>query len=101
MQSNANLHHYCWGPLLRKLGIVTQVGTDEEGRPIVRPALTFHSLRHAAASLFIEQGWNAKKIQKVMGHSSITVTFDTYGHLWKDTQSDLDDMAKMEARLLA
>jgi integrase len=66
-----------------------------------KTALTFHSLRHAAASLFIEQGWNAKKVQTVMGHSSIQVTFDVYGHLWSDTKSDLEAMAQLEARLLA
>jgi integrase len=51
--------------------------------------------------LFIEQGWNAKKVQTVMGHSSIQVTFDVYGHLWQDTKSDLEAMAQLEARLLA
>jgi integrase len=30
-----------------------------------------HALRHACASLWIEQGHNPKQIQKLMGHSSI------------------------------
>jgi integrase len=38
-------------------------------------------LRHAAASLFIEQGYTAKRMQKVMGHASVQVTFDIDGHL--------------------
>ena len=101
IHSNGNIHRYCWGPLLHKLGIVKPDGLDNNGSPRLRPALTFHSLRHAAASLFIEQGWTAKKVQVVMGHSNIAVTFNTYGHLWKDTKSDLDDMAQLEARLLA
>ncbi|WP_083495328.1 tyrosine-type recombinase/integrase [Tsuneonella troitsensis] len=33
-----------------------------------------HALRQAAASLFIEQGWAPKKIQTMLGHSSITMT---------------------------
>jgi integrase len=41
-----------------------------------------HALRHAAASLFIEQGFTPKRVQALMGHSSIQVTFDTYGHLF-------------------
>lgn len=101
IHSNGNIHHYCWGPLLRSLGIVKCDGTDKNGEPAVKTALTFHSLRHAAASLFIEQGWTAKKVQIVMGHSNISVTFNTYGHLWKDDKTDLDDMAQLEARLLA
>jgi integrase len=51
------------------------------------PAYGFHSQRHAAASLFIELGWSAKRIQDVLGHSSITMTFDRYGHLFP--QADL------------
>jgi integrase len=58
----------------------------------------FHSLRHAAASLFIELGWSAKRIQDVLGHSSITMTFDRYGHLFP--QHDLaGDMAKLQAAI--
>jgi len=61
---------------------------------------TFHAFRHAAASLFIEQGWTPKKVQTVMGHSSIQVTFDTYGHLFPTPEDDLAAMAQIEARLL-
>jgi len=45
-----------------------------------------HALRHACASLWIEQGHNPKQIQKLMGHSSIKVTFDVYGHLFADNE---------------
>ena len=99
IHSTGNIHHYCWGPLLRKLGIVHATAKTNKG--VAKTALTFHSLRHAAASLFIEQGWHAKKIQTVMGHSSIQVTYDVYGHLWQDTKSDLEAMAQLEARLFA
>ena len=60
----------------------------------------FHDLRHVAASLFIEQGWQAKKVQTVMGHSSVKMTFDLYGHLWPDADDDAAAMAQIEARLL-
>jgi hypothetical protein len=33
-------------------------------------------------------------------HSSIQVTFDTYGHLWENTEDDLKAVAEMEKRLL-
>jgi integrase len=74
---------------------------DREGKPVVNeiPLFTFHSLRHAAASLFIEQGWSPKKVQTVMGHSTIQVTFDTYGHLWPNLEDDKAALAQIEARL--
>jgi len=49
------------------------------------PRVRFHDLRHTFASLLIDQGENPKYIQNQMGHSSINVTFDVYGHLMKDT----------------
>jgi hypothetical protein len=39
----------------------------------------WHFLRRLAASLFIAYlGWTPERVQEVMGHSSITVTYDTY-----------------------
>ncbi|MBM3945371.1 MAG: site-specific integrase [SAR202 cluster bacterium] len=43
--------------------------------------LTLHGLRHAHATLLIKQGVHLKVVQERMGHSSITVTADLYGHL--------------------
>jgi integrase len=40
-----------------------------------------HEARHTFASLLIDSGVNAKAVQEFMGHSTITMTFDTYGHL--------------------
>lgn len=44
----------------------------------------FHALRHVAASLFIEAGLPPKRVQTIMGHTSITMTFELYGHLFED-----------------
>ena len=41
----------------------------------------FHDLRHMFASLLIEQGESLAYIRDQLGHSSIKVTVDTYGHL--------------------
>ena len=43
------------------------------------PAVRFHDLRHFFASMLIAQGESAKYACDQMGHSSIQVTFDTYG----------------------
>lgn len=40
-----------------------------------------HEARHTFASLLIAAGVNLKAISTYMGHSSITITLDRYGHL--------------------
>jgi integrase len=59
-----------------------------------------HALRHGCASLWIEQGHNPKQMQKLMGHSSIKVTFDVYGHLFADNDADQRAAEDVEKRLL-
>jgi integrase len=55
-------------------------------RPIVEhaglPDTRFHDLRHFFASQLIANGETAAYVRDQMGHSSIHVTFDTYGHLF-------------------
>ncbi len=48
----------------------------------------FHDLRHTNASLRIEAGQNPKYIQEQLGHSSIQVTMDIYGHLLRSSDQD-------------
>jgi integrase len=98
IHTNSNIFRRCWQPLLKRLA----ESLSESGKKHFRTSqkLTFHSLRHAAASLFIEQGWGAKKVQAVVGHASIQVTFDTYGHLWENEDDDLRAVAEIEKRLL-
>lgn len=40
-----------------------------------------HDLRHTRASWLIRAGWSPKEIQVQLGHASIGITMDTYGHL--------------------
>jgi integrase len=49
----------------------------------------FHDLRHTAASLAIAAGAHPKVISERLGHSSIAITMDRYGHLYKDQDEDL------------
>jgi hypothetical protein len=74
-----------------------------DGEPIMMAKYTgLHALRHAAASLFIAHlGWTAKRVQVVMGHASITMTFDLYGHLFEDREGDRESMKKLEAAVAA
>ena len=64
------------------------------------PKYGLHSLRHTAASLFIEQGFSPKRVQALMGHSSIGMTFDVYGHLFPSAADDQAAMVQLQARLL-
>ncbi len=50
--------------------------------------IRFHDLRHTYASLLIDQGEHPKYIQTQMGHSSINITMDTYGHLMNPVNRD-------------
>jgi integrase len=40
-----------------------------------------HDCRHTCASIMIAAGINAKALSTYLGHASITITFDLYGHL--------------------
>jgi integrase len=51
----------------------------------------FHDLRHTCAALLIAQGAHPKAIQAHLGHSSIQVTMDRYGHLFPDALEHLAD----------
>ncbi|MGY4288076.1 integrase [Bradyrhizobium sp. LM2.7] len=75
---------------------------NKAGEPVVRdaPKYGMHSLRHACASLWIESGKNPKRIQKLMGHSTIQMTFDTYGHLFADAEADQKAAEDIQVRLL-
>ena len=61
----------------------------------------FHDLRHRFASLLIGQGENLVYIKNQLGHSSIQITVDIYGHLIPSSNriavDKLDDMASGES----
>jgi integrase len=45
------------------------------------PKVRIHDLRHTAASLMLARGFTLEDVKRVLGHSSIQLTSDTYGHL--------------------
>jgi integrase len=72
---SANFRQRVWWP-----------GLDVAGLP---HSLRIHDLRHTCASLLIRQGVHPKAIQHHLGHSSINITMDRYGHLLPDQFDDL------------
>lgn len=53
--------------------------------------IRFHDLRHFFASMLIAQGESPKYVCDQMGHSSIQVTFDIYGHLFPQARREAAD----------
>jgi integrase len=66
---------------------------------LIGKAYGLHAFRHAAASLFIAEGFSPKRVQALIGHSSIQVTFDVYGHLFP-APDELDAFKRLQARLV-
>ena len=52
------------------------------------PHVRFHDLRHGAASLLLAQGTPLKVVSDTLGHSSITITADTYAHLDREQRRE-------------
>jgi len=42
-----------------------------------------------------------RELPTVMGHSTIQMTFDLYGHLFEDREADAEAMKKLEAAIVA
>jgi integrase len=49
---------------------------------------TFHALRHSAATQLLELHVPPKVVQERLGHSSISITLDTYSHVMPSLQED-------------
>jgi integrase len=74
---NSNFRRRVWNDAVAEAGLV-------EG-------LRIHDLRHTCASLLIAEGAHPRAVMGHLGHSSITVTMDRYGHLFP---SDMEALAK-------
>jgi len=63
----------------------------EFGRLIKRmklPHIRFHDLRHTHATLLLQQGEHPKVVSERLGHSTITITMDTYSHVMPNMQKE-------------
>lgn len=78
------------------LVFTTESGTPVEPHNVLRAIKTaaakagikgvgVHTLRHSAAVAWLEAGVHIKAVADLLGHSSINVTGDTYGHTSDDT----------------
>jgi integrase len=95
--SYPNFRSRFWVGLMNHCGLVTDEPADRHIREFLKANADFkaplfgpHMLRHIYASLQIEQGVTPKRLQKLIGHATLKMTLDTYGHLWPDIDADRD-----------
>jgi len=55
------------------------------------PEIRFHDLRHGHATMLLELGEDLKVISDRLGHSTITLTADTYSHVREKMQREASD----------
>jgi integrase len=70
-----------------------QVALDRAEVPRVR----FHDLRHPAATFLLSQGFGLEDVKNLLGHSTIVLTSNTYGHVLEQRQRQV--AAAMDAVL--
>lgn len=103
----ANIRRRGWMPAQERAGVTVATDKkDEHGNPVMvakYPGL--HSTRHFFASWLINRkedgglGLPLKMVQARMGHATISITADVYGHLFP-SDNDADELAKAQATLL-
>lgn len=100
-QSLSNIYNRAWKPIQIAAGVCDpakgddgKVKLDKDGRPAMTPRYNFHGLRHFHAAMLIADGANPKEVQVEMGHSSIQVTFDIYGSLFRDEDTERRQKAR-------
>lgn len=107
VESLANIINRGLGPSLVKAGVSVDSGKkDEQGNIIFSAKYPgMHALRHFYASWCINSvsdgglGLAPKVVQERLGHATIAMTMDTYGHLFP-RGDERDEMAKAERALL-
>lgn len=52
------------------------------------PRISFHNLRHSAATLLRSMGVDIKLIQEILGHSNFMITADIYSHVLPSQQRE-------------
>lgn len=71
---------------------------DPKKKKRLLPHLRFHDLRHSAATLLLAQGVHPRFIMELLGHSTISLTMNTYGHVLesmrRETANQMDAILK-------
>lgn len=103
VQNLANIMNRILRPIQIEAGVVVRTVTvtkDGKKSTKVRAKFGMHAFRHFCASLWIDANFSPKKIQTMMGHASIELTFDTYGHLFDAREDDDEAMKSIQTKVL-
>lgn len=68
-----------------------EAGKEVDRAELLQP-IALHEARHTFASLMIAAGVNAKALSSYMGHASVSITFDRYGHLMPGSEAEAADL---------
>jgi len=106
VESLGNIINRALVPAMLRAGVSTDTGkVEDKGKPVLLAKYTgMHALRHFYASWCINRRADgglelpAKVVQERLGHSSIVMTMDTYGHLFP-RGDDAEEMATAERAL--
>jgi integrase len=80
--------------MLRAFYTIMNTPDPKDPTPDVRlkrkllPRLRFHDLRDSAATLLLAQGVHPRFIMELFGHSSISLTMNTYGHVLEEMKRE-------------
>ena len=88
-----------FGPVQLAAGVVPQSIGD--GGESLEAKYGLHALRPRGRALFIEQGLSPKRVQTILGHSSIKMTYNVYGYLFASEDDERSAMAEIERGLPA
>ena len=77
------------GELMAETTMMRQL--KQVGSRVGLPWINFHAFRHFHASVTLQDARYLMVVSRRLGHSSIAVTVDTYGHLMKGSQKDTVD----------
>lgn len=76
-----------WKQVPSKRGPGPRHGWVKARKAALEP-IGLHECRHTFASLMIGAGVNAKALSSYIGHASVTITFDRYGHLMPGNEAE-------------
>jgi len=107
VEFHINIIQRVFWPAQHTAGVVVKTTDTKQGSPSLAPKYAgLHSLRHFYASWCINRKTDGglelppKVVQYRCGHSSITVTMDTYGHLFPRSD-DTAELAEAASSLLS
>lgn len=80
-----NFRTRVWVPAVRGAGL----GFPQHSGGRTGPGLRIHDLRHTHAAWLISAGHSLTAVQRRLGHKSITVTSDLYGHLLPEVEEGI------------